>query len=165
MTGSTRQLVAAVPQVGRLDDILTRRAKHGEVVRGERAEVPGGLGFGRRPSGRPSPAGPTLEASAQPHPRRTPPGDRLLGRDTLDAVELRRDLVVAGINLRSQRDRVFRIGPVVFEGPGPCHPGSRMESALGIGGFQALRGHAGITARVIAGGSVMVEDRVEVLVN
>jgi MOSC domain-containing protein YiiM len=89
----------------------------------------------------------------------------LIGREALDAVELRRNLVVAGINLASLQARRFRIGSVVFDGTGPWHPCSRMESALGTGGFQALRGHGGITARVVSGGSLSVGDTVGVVVD
>ncbi|MEQ8234863.1 MAG: MOSC domain-containing protein [Gammaproteobacteria bacterium] len=84
----------------------------------------------------------------------------LLGRERVDPAELRRNVVVGGINLLALRDRRFRLGDAVLEGTGACHPCSRMEEALGAGGYNALRGHGGITARVVAGGRVRLGDAV-----
>lgn len=84
----------------------------------------------------------------------------LLGRAAIDPAVLRRNLVVSGINLIALKDRRFRIGGVLLEGTGPCHPCSRMEEALGPGGFNAMRGHGGITARVIESGRIAAGDAV-----
>ena len=85
---------------------------------------------------------------------------RLLGRDEVDPSLLRRNLVVAGINLLALKDATFAVGEAVLEGTGPCHPCSRMEEALGTGGYSAMRGHGGITARVVEGGALHVGDPV-----
>ena len=85
---------------------------------------------------------------------------KLLGRDAVDPALLRRNLVVSGINLLALRDAPFDIGGVLFEGAGLCEPCSRMEEALGAGGYNAMRGHGGIIARVIAGGVIRVGDAV-----
>jgi MOSC domain-containing protein YiiM len=76
----------------------------------------------------------------------------ILGKSELRADWVRRNLLVSGINLYALRDRKFRIGEVVFEGSGSCDPCSRMEEVLGIGGYNAMRGHGGITARILEGG-------------
>ncbi len=69
---------------------------------------------------------------------------------------LRRNLVVEGVNLLALKGRQFIIGDVVLEMSGECHPCSRMEEVLGVGGYNAVRGQGGVTARVIRGGEVRV---------
>ena len=86
----------------------------------------------------------------------------MLGVEHIDPADLRRNLVIRGINLLALRDRKFRIGEeVILEGTGACHPCSKMEAALGPGGYNAMRGHGGLTARVIWGGSIRVGDRIQ----
>ena len=89
---------------------------------------------------------------------------QFLGKANLDPGLLRRNLVVSGINLLSLRERRFRIGEdVILEGTGLCHPCSRMEENLGPGGYNAMRGHGGITARIIAGGMIKVGDEIRMI--
>ena len=61
------------------------------------------------------------------------------------------------------KGRRFRIGTAVLEGSGDCAPCSQMEEALGTGGYNAVRGHGGITARIIESGSVTIGDVVLVV--
>ena len=86
----------------------------------------------------------------------------LTGRVRVDPAILRRNVSVSGINLLALRDARFRLGGLLLEGTGPCAPCSRMEEdgVLGDGGFNAMRGHGGITARVVEGGTVSVGDPV-----
>ena len=84
-----------------------------------------------------------------------------LGRGAVPAEQLRRNLVVAGVNLLALKRRRFRLGGAVLEWSGECHPCSRMEEVLGPGGYNATLGHGGITARVVEGGVIRVGDRVE----
>ena len=84
----------------------------------------------------------------------------LLGFDEVDPAKLRRNLVVSGINVLALKDQVFTIGGVVIEGTGPCEPCSTMEANLGGGGYNAMRGHGGITARIVTGGLLRVGDEV-----
>lgn len=86
---------------------------------------------------------------------------QLLGRaEALDPHLLRRNIVVAGINLLALKNQRFKIGEAILEATGECHPCSRMEEQLGAGGYNAMRGHGGITARVVAPGLIRVGDAV-----
>jgi MOSC domain-containing protein YiiM len=81
----------------------------------------------------------------------------------LDPALLRRNIVVSGVNLLALKGHRFRIGEAVLEGTGPCEPCSRMEEALGPGGYNAMRGHGGLTAHVVSGGGVRIGDAVAAL--
>ncbi len=85
----------------------------------------------------------------------------ILGKASIDPGLIRRNISVRGINLLSLVDRRFRIGEAVLEGAGPCRPCSRMEENLGHGGWNAMRGHGGIIARVVSSGLIRVGDEVE----
>jgi MOSC domain-containing protein YiiM len=158
---STRALVSAVPQTGRLTTILLRGERRATPTPVAQAEVTAGLGLigDHRTHGRaPDPSARRQVTLLQAE--HLPVVAALTGHEEVDPAWLRRNLVVAGINLASLRDRRFRIGTVGFEGSGWCHPCSRMEETLGPGGFQAMRGHGGITARVLTSGTLHLGDPV-----
>ncbi len=75
---------------------------------------------------------------------------------------LRRNLVVHGINLLALKDKTFWVGEALLEYTGECHPCSRMEEILGEGGYNAVRGHGGITARILNGGKISLGDLLRV---
>ena len=84
----------------------------------------------------------------------------LVGKKSIDPNLTRRNIVVSGINLIALKKMKFKLGDVILEGTGACPPCSRMEENLGAGGFHAMRGHGGITARVIKGGKISLGDAV-----
>lgn len=84
-----------------------------------------------------------------------------LGLAAVAPDQLRRNIVVAGINLTALKDHRFRLGSAVLAWTGECHPCSRMEEAFGPGGYNAVRGHGGITARVIESGAIAIGDELE----
>ena len=86
----------------------------------------------------------------------------LLHKDSIDPAELRRNIVISGINLLALKDCEFKIGTAVLKMTGLCHPCSRMEEVLGDGGYNAVRGHGGINASVISPGLITLGDIVRV---
>lgn len=86
----------------------------------------------------------------------------VLQQDSVQPEQLRRNILVRGINLLAFKDKSFQLGEAVLEYTGLCHPCSRMEKVLGEGGYNAMRGHGGITARVIHTGSVRLGDTCQV---
>jgi MOSC domain-containing protein YiiM len=81
----------------------------------------------------------------------------LLERE-VSPLQTRRNVVVSGLNLASLKGHTFRIGGAIFEMTGDCHPCTAMESALGPGGYNAMRGMGGITAVVLESGRIAVGD-------
>ncbi len=86
----------------------------------------------------------------------------ILGITTCAPELLRRNIVISGINLLALKGKQFRIGGAVLEYTGLCHPCSFMESTFGPGGYNAVRGHGGITARVIERGTIALTNEVSV---
>jgi MOSC domain-containing protein YiiM len=89
----------------------------------------------------------------------------LMGRaddNPLTASELRRNIAISGINLFSLKGRRFRLGQAILETTGWCQPCAKLEERLGLGTFQTMRGHGGITARVLHGGIIRLNDHLSV---
>ena len=84
----------------------------------------------------------------------------ILGREELAPSLLRRNIVVSGINLQALKNKNFKIGSVILFATGNCPPCSQMEENLGAGGYNAMRGHGGITARVVVPGEIHLNDEV-----
>jgi MOSC domain-containing protein YiiM len=78
--------------------------------------------------------------------------------EPIDPIGLRRNLVVSGINLLALKNAKLKVGAALLEIVGPCHPCLRMEETIGPGGYAAMRGHGGMTARVLVGGPINVGD-------
>ncbi len=152
-----KELLAVIPQVGRLEWIGLRPAHHAplQVVASVPAEAGQGL-IGDRYAESPG----TKRQVTLIQAEHLPVIAAVTGHAAIPPEWLRRNLVVSGINLLALKDRPFRIGAVLLEGTGLCQPCSRMEETLGSGGYNALRGHGGITARVIESGVICKGDPV-----
>jgi MOSC domain-containing protein YiiM len=87
----------------------------------------------------------------------------MMGMAEIDPTALRRNIVVSGINLHALKGKSFRLGEAVLEYTGECHPCSRMEESLGEGGYNAMRGHGGITCRILESGTISLNDELVVL--
>ena len=153
------QLMARLPRAGRVNWIGLRPAR--DVVMTEVTEVQAlsgaGLAGDRYASGS-GKRGVTLIQAEH-----LPVIAALSGQDDVTPAVLRRNLVVSGIPLIVLKGRRFRIGDVVLEGTDPCDPCSRMEAALGEGGYNAMRGHGGLCARIIEGGIIRLGATVQAL--
>jgi MOSC domain-containing protein YiiM len=157
-----QELLADVPQQGRVRWIGVRPASRADMVELEAVEA-------RREAG-------LTGDHARPGPRNARQVtliqwehlavvSSLLGRSEAQPVlpqDLRRNLVISGINLFSLKGRRFKVGQAIFETTGWCQPCARLELRLGHGTFQAMRGHGGITARVIQSGIIRLDDGLQV---
>jgi len=85
-----------------------------------------------------------------------------LGLERVAPEQLRRNVVTRGVNLLALKGRRFCLGPALLEYSGECHPCSRMEEVFGTGGYNAVRGLGGITARVLSSGLVRIGDPLQV---
>ncbi|TVT43243.1 MOSC domain-containing protein [Hymenobacter setariae] len=157
------RLLATLPQQGRLEWIGLRPARRAELLAVPEAEVL------------------TDQRLAGDHASPKPGGKRqltIIQHEHLGAVagylglpepvapgRLRRNLVVSGLNLLALKGRQIQIGEeVLLDITGECHPCSRMEEELGPGGYNAMRGHGGLTAHIAQGGIIRVGDAVRVVV-
>lgn len=86
----------------------------------------------------------------------------LLGQPAIAPELLRRNIAVAGLNLLALKNKQFVIGDALLEYTGLCHPCSQMETRFGPGGYNAVRGHGGITARILESGVIRVGDKIGV---
>ncbi len=87
----------------------------------------------------------------------------LMHRQEVSYADLRRNIVVSGLNLLALKDREFQVGGVILKMTGLCHPCSRMEEIFGEGAYNALRGHGGINACVIQPGTIKLMDNLCVI--
>lgn len=155
-SSSLQRLLDAPVRPGRLAWIGVRRVRRGEIESQTEAffSPEGGL-FGDRYGGR---SGGKRQVTLISQESLAAVASFLAEQTPIAPELVRRNLVVTGMNLLAFKARNVALGadadPVVLEVTGECHPCSRMEALLGPVGYNALRGHGGLTARVIRGGSV-----------
>jgi MOSC domain-containing protein YiiM len=166
-----RALTRQFPNAGRIEAIFLRPQRNMAALRVDSviAEVDRGLRGDRSAARAPARPGGGKRQVTLIQAEHLPLISTWSAHAPLDPATLRRNLVVSGINLLALRspfaDRPLRvrIGPeVVLVMTGPCDPCSKMEAALGPGGYNVMRGHGGLTARVVQGGRLQVGDSVRV---
>ena len=151
------QLMANLPRPGRVEWIGLRPRR--DVPMREVAEVQASAGAGL--AGDRYASGSGKRGITLIQAEHLPAIAALAGHAQVPPALLRRNLVVSGLPLVALKGRRFRIGEVLLEGTGDCDPCSRMEAALGPGGYNAMRGHGGLCARILVGGVLRVGDAVQ----
>ena len=156
------RLLATLPQTGRLEWIgprPVRRAPPVPVLEAELITDSHLLGDHARPK-----TGGKRQITLLQHEHLAAVAGYLGLEAPLDPGRLRRNLVVSGLNLLALKNRQIQIGDeVLLDITGECHPCSRMEEELGPGGYNAMRGHGGLTAHIAQGGIIRVGDAVQVV--
>jgi MOSC domain-containing protein YiiM len=153
------RLMATLPRPGRVEWIGLRLRRDGPMQVVARAEGVAGKGLvGDRYASGSGKRGVTLLQAEH-----LPAIAALAGHAQVPPELLRRNVLVSGIPVIALKGRRFRLGGLLLEGTGDCDPCSRMEDALGPGGFNAMRGHGGLCARILDGGHVAIGDDVVAL--
>ncbi len=148
-----QRLIASYAQPGRLDAIILRPARRAAVMTVPSAQITQtGLDGDHGSSAK--------RAVTLIQAEHLAVIGAMLGRAAVSQLSLRRNLVVSGLNLNALKGRRLTIGDVVIEITGICAPCSRMEEALGQGGYSAMRGHGGWCAAVVCPGRFDVGDAV-----
>ncbi|MFG6467326.1 MOSC domain-containing protein [Roseateles sp. BYS87W] len=143
---------------GRLETIIVRGAPRDPARRVERTVALAGIGLADDRLGRRGEAELSTRQVTLIQREHLPLIAAWVRREAVDPLDLRRNLVVSGINLLSLKKVPLRVGDAVLELVGPCAPCSRMEEVLGPGGYAAMRGHGGMTARVLQTGAIACGD-------
>ena len=153
------RLMATLPRAGKVEWIGLRPARDEAMIATGTVEAIAGAGLvGDRYKSGSGKRGITMIQAEH-----LPAIAALAQRPDLTPALLRRNVVVSGIPLIALKQRRFRIGTAVFEGTEECDPCSRMEDALGPGGYNAMRGHGGLCARIVEGGTFGLGDALEAL--
>jgi MOSC domain-containing protein YiiM len=150
------RLFGQFPRAGRVQWIGLRPARDVPMQQVDSVEAEAGSGLvGDRYKGGSGKRGVTLIQAEH-----LPVIAALSGHGEIVPATLRRNLLVSGIPLVALKGRRFRIGEVLLEGTDDCDPCSRMEAALGPGGYNAMRGMGGLCARILEGGMIRAGDEV-----
>lgn len=154
----------APPHVeGRVEAIIVRGAPRDPARRVEATEARAGIGLADDRLGQRGEAELSTRQVTLVQLEHLPVIASLARVAEVDPVKLRRNLVVSGINLLALKNARLQVGDAVLEVVGPCQPCSRMEEEIGPGGYAAMRGHGGMTARVVQGGAIRVGDAIKAL--
>ncbi len=82
---------------------------------------------------------------------------------TIDPSELRRNIVVSGVNLNALRYQRVQIGEAIVDVGALCDPCERMEKTLGPGGFVSMMGYGGYCCKIVQSGRIQIGSAVQLL--
>ena len=151
-----KQLLQTIPQIGVVDWIGIRPARREPIELLAKAEINDQGLVGDRYQG-PADGDRMVTLIQREHISAVA---SILKLESLDPALLRRNIIVSGINLQALKKKEIQIGEAVLFVTGNCPPCSRMEENLGAGGYNAMRGHGGVTARVVSGGVIEIGSKV-----
>jgi len=153
--GTVKGIYIAAEAGGRLHGVRTVRAVAGHGLEGDRYAA--GVGFYS--------ATPTTDGAREL---------TLIEQESIDAVrkeggieladgETRRNVVTGGIRLKNLLGKRFTIGAVVCEGVRDCPPCNHLDELTGKSLMRLLVRTGGLRARIVEGGTIAVEDRIEIV--
>lgn len=161
MSNSLQDLFDTLPQIGKVEWIGVRPERKAPMLILDAVEARSERGLiGDRYSGRNGKRHVTLIQFEH-----LATISSLLGLKDIAPELLRRNIAISGINLLALKDKHFQIGGATLEYTGLCHPCSAMEATFGAGGYNAVRGHGGITARIVESGVIRLADTMKVFSN
>lgn len=153
MQGALAQLLATHAGTGRVDWIGLRLVRRAGLLPVERVSLTfSGLEGDHASAGK--------RALTLIQAEHLPVIAALAHRTVVTPQMLRRNLAISGINLSALRGAALRIGTALVRLTGQCAPCSRIEEVLGLGGYNAMRGHGGWCAEVLEAGEVRLGDAV-----
>ena len=167
MQNTLQTISQTLPQIGKLEAIIVRPARGEACVYVPQTQAILGIGLADDRRGLTTKT--ALNGSRQVtliQQEHIAVIAKLVGLGTLDPALLRRNLVVSGINLLALKplfkthSNYLQIGDCWLQITGNCEPCSRMEALLGAGGYNAMRGHGGVNARIVKAGMLSVGDAV-----
>jgi MOSC domain-containing protein YiiM len=153
-----QDLLQNVPQIGRIEWLGMRPARRTKMKVVQQAELNSHGIVGDHYNG-----GSGKRAVTLIQAEHLPAIASMLHREAIDPEILRRNIVISGINLVALKNKRFMLGSAELKMTGLCHPCSRMEEVLGAGGYNAMRGHGGITACVLLPGKIQIGDTLRVI--
>jgi len=153
---SLQELFGTLPQVGKVEWIGLRPDRRAEIKSVKQVNANSTYGLeGDRYAGKSGQRQVTLIQSEH-----LPVIASLLSIQECAPERLRRNIAVSGINLLALKNKRFKVGSALLEYTGQCHPCSFMETNFGDGGYNAVRGHGGITAKVLKDGLIELNSKV-----
>jgi MOSC domain-containing protein YiiM len=121
---------AAPPFEGRLEAIVVRGASRADATRIDATRAITGVGLADDRLGKLGAAELSTRQVTLIQSEHLAVIAQLARVAEIDPVALRRNLVVSGINLSALKNARLRIGAALLEVVGPCHPCTRMETAI-----------------------------------